>query len=154
MRHLIQFMSSFLFVALLAFLGCQQKEDPQLELAKVDKVLQSYFDGIAKFDYEAMRQACSPDYLLLEDGIVWTVEDHINFLKPLQGKASISYTFSDVKKSIDGPVAWRTHRNVADATIDGKPAHFEWIESVVFHRQNGEWKIALLHSTTTKPAQK
>jgi hypothetical protein len=44
-----------------------------------------------------------------------------------------------------------TYQNIADAVFDGKPAHFEWIESCVFHRQNGVWKIALLHSTTAKP---
>jgi ketosteroid isomerase-like protein len=154
MSHSIHFTSSLLFVALIAFFGCQPKEDPQLELAKIDRVFQSYFDGISKFDYQAMRQACSSDYVLLEDGIVWTIDDHINFLKPFQGKATITYSFSDVKRTIDGSVAWRTHRNVADATMDGKPVHFEWIESVVFHRQNGEWKLALLHSTTAKPTQK
>jgi hypothetical protein len=138
----------------LFLVGCQPKEDPQAELAKVDKVFQSYIDGIGKFDYQAMRNACSSNYLLLEDGTVWTVEDHINFLKPLEGKASITYRFNDVKKGIDGSVAWRTHRNVADAMIDGKPAHFEWIESAVFHRNNGAWKIAVLHSTTAKMSQK
>jgi ketosteroid isomerase-like protein len=139
---------------LIMFVGCQRKEDSQAELAKVDKVFQSYFDGISQFDYQAMRKACSSDYLLLEDGTVWSVEDHINFLKSLEGKGSIAYRFYDVKKTIDGSVAWRTHRNVADATIDGKPAHFEWIESVVFKRNDGEWKMAVLHSTTAKSAQK
>jgi hypothetical protein len=154
MRPLIQFPTIFLLFALLALLGCQPKEDSQSELSKIDKIFQSYFDGISKFDYQAMRQACSPDYFLLEDGSVWTVEDHINFLKSLEGKGSITYTFTDVRKSIDGSVAWRMHRNVADATLEGKSVHFEWIERAIFHRQNGEWKMSLLHSTTAKPAQK
>jgi hypothetical protein len=136
------------------FNGCQQKENTQNELAKVEKVFQSYFDGISKFDYETMRQACSRDYLLFEDGTVWTVEDHINFLKSLEGKGSIKYKFTDVKKNIDGSVAWITHRNIGDAIIDSNQVHFEWIESAVFHRQNDEWKMVLLHSTTAKPLQK
>ena len=55
-------------------------EDVQAELARVDKVFQSYFDGIAGYDYQSMRQACSAGYLLFEDGTVWTVEDHVAFL--------------------------------------------------------------------------
>jgi hypothetical protein len=144
----------FFLLTIIAIIACQKKEDPKFELVKVDKTLQSYFDGITKFDYEAMRQACSPDYVLLEDGTMWTVEDHINFLKTFEGKSSISYKFIDVKENIDGSVAWRTHRNVADAIIEGKPAHFEWIESTMFQRLNGEWKIVILHSTTAKPTQK
>jgi ketosteroid isomerase-like protein len=146
--------SGLILSSLLVLASCQPGEDPTAELMKVDKVFQSYFDGIAKFDYQAMRKACSPDYLLFEDDTIWTVEDHINFLKPLEGKASIAYTFNNVRMSIDGPVAWRSHHNSADATVEGKPFHFEWIETAVFDRINGEWKMVLLHSTTVKPARK
>ena len=154
MRNLIQICTAFIFISLIAFNGCQQKENAQNELAKVDKVFQSYFDGISKFDYQAMRQTCSPDYLLFEDGTVWTVEDHINFLKSLEGKGTIKYKFTDVKRNIDGSVAWITHRNIGDAIIDSNQVHFEWIESAVFHCENNEWKMVLLHSTTSKPLQK
>lgn len=154
MKHLVQFSIVCLFILLLILTGCQLKEDTRAELSKVDKVFQSYFDGITKFDYQAMRQACTENYLLFEDGTVWTVEDHINFLKPLEGKASITYSFQDVKRDIEGSVAWITHRNIADATMNGKPVHFEWLESAVFKRHNDDWKMALLHSTTAKPAQK
>ena len=142
-----------LFVIIFVVCSSLSSANPQIELAKVEKVFQSYFDGIKKYDYQAMRQACTSDYLLFEDGVVWTVEDHINFLKPLEGKASITYTFIDVKKHIEGSVAWITHRNIAEAVFDGKPAHFEWIESAIFKREKGVWKIALLHSTTAKPTQ-
>jgi len=151
MKNLCQVCIICLLLLLLASAGCQLKEDPQTELAKIDKVFQSYFDAISKYDYQAMRQACTSDYVLFEDGTVWTVEDHINFLKPYEGKARITYSFMDVKKSLEGSVAWRTHRNVADATIEGQPVHFEWLESVIFKRQNGDWKMAFLHSTTAKP---
>ena len=151
MKNLIQICTTFIFISLIAFNGCQQKEDTQNELAKVDKVFQSYFDGISKFDYQAMRQTCSADYQLFEDGTVWTIEDHINFLKSLEGKGTIKYKFIDVKRNIDGPVAWITHRNIGDAIINDNPVHFEWIESAVFHRNNNEWKMVLLHSTTAKP---
>lgn len=154
MKNTIYLLIFCLCFPLLAMSGSQPEKNPQVELAKVEKVFQSYFDGIKKYDYHAMRQACTPDYLLFEDGVVWTVEDHINFLKPLEGKATITYTFVEVEKHIDGSVAWLTYRNVADAVFDGKPAHFEWIESCIFHRQNGVWKIALLHSTTAKPTPK
>ena len=100
-----------------------------------------------------MRDACSSDYVLLEDGVVWTVEDHINYLKSIEGKASISYNFKVINSSIDGTVAWIAHRNNAEATFEGNKMHFEWLESAILRQIDGNWKMVLLHSTTAKPLE-
>ncbi len=68
MKNTIYLLIFCLCFPLLAMTGSQPKENPQVELAKVEKVFQSYFEGIKKYDYQAMREACTPDYLLFEDG--------------------------------------------------------------------------------------
>jgi len=145
---------SFLAIFLGLLMSCQPKEDPQVELQKIENVLQNYFNAISKFDYQGMRDQCTEDYLLFEDGEVWTVEDHINFLKQYEGRAEIVYTFEDVKQNFEGSVAWITHRNKAAAKIDGQPVNFEWIESATFKKHNDAWKMAILHSTTAKHSEK
>jgi hypothetical protein len=77
--------------ACLLLVGCLPKEDPQAELARVEQVFQSCFGGIGKRDFQAIRTGCSSDDLLLGDCTVWTVEDHIKVLKPLEGRASSAY---------------------------------------------------------------
>lgn len=142
-----------LLISLILPTGCTTKVDPGVELQNAEKVLQSYFDGISAFDYQKMRDACSPDYLLFEDGTIWTVEDHINFLQPIEGMGIISYSFQDARKTIDGNVAWITHRNIAEAIMQGNPVHFEWIESAILRKMDSGWKMVLLHSTTVKSAE-
>ncbi|MBN2863374.1 MAG: nuclear transport factor 2 family protein [Bacteroidales bacterium] len=153
MEKLMRFSWMFVLISLIITTGCTTKVDPNVELQNAEKVLQSYFDGISAFDYQKMRDACSSDYLLFEDGIIWTVEDHINFLQPMEGMGSISYSFHDSRKTIDGNVAWITHRNIAEAIMQGNPVHFEWIESVILRKMDSGWKMVLLHSTTAKTAE-
>lgn len=154
MKKLIQSLYPSLLVFLIVLTGCTLKADPQLEMENAEKVLKSYFDGISSFDYQKMRDACSPDYALFEDGIIWTVDDHINFLKSMEGKGSISYSFIDINKSVEGSIAWITHRNIAEAVFEGNPMRFEWLESAIFKQIDGsKWKMVHLHSTTVKPTE-
>ena len=114
------------------------------------QVLQDYVDAVSEFDYQKMRDQCSASFLLFEDGEVWTVEDHTDFLKQYEGKGSIEYSFEDVRRTAQNDVVWITHRNKAKATIEGQPVHFEWIESAILRKEEGEWKLVLFHSTTAK----
>lgn len=152
MKRLIQFSFICLFAIPVVFVGCTMEKDPQSDLLDAEAVLFSYFDGIMNLDYQKMREACSSDFLLFEDGIIWTVEDHISYLEAMEGKGSISYSFADVKKNIEGSVAWITHRNIAEAAIEGNSMQFEWIESAVLRKIDGNWKMVLLHSTSAKPS--
>lgn len=141
----------FLFI-LLFTISCRNN-DPGKDLNNAEKAFRNYFESIEKFDYEGMRNAVTKDFNLFEDGTVWAVEDHINFLKTVQGKGNIKYDFRDLKRNLDGNTAWLTYRNVADATMDGNPVHFEWLESAVLNKKDGNWKLAFLHSTTRKPSE-
>jgi ketosteroid isomerase-like protein len=37
--------------------------------------------------------------------------------------------------------------------MGGIPVHFDWLESAVLKRHNREWKLAFLHSTTSKSSK-
>lgn len=139
----------------LAFtVSCSEGFDSDSELRKADAVLRGYFDAVSRWDYDEMRKLCSSDFRLFEDGEIWTVVDHINFLRQYEGKASIAYEFMEVTSGVEGNTAWFTYRNRAKAQIESQPISFEWIESAVLHKKNGEWNLILLHSTTAKKPQK
>ena len=57
----------------------------------------------------------------------------------------------DENWEIDRNMAWTNYKNVADAKINGNKIHWEWLESATFTKMNGEWKIALIHSTMIPP---
>ncbi|ALO13743.1 hypothetical protein L21SP5_00061 [Salinivirga cyanobacteriivorans] len=147
----------FLFVICLlltALTSCQPDKGSGNEIAKVKSVFESYFDGISQFDYTAMRNACTPDCIIFENGVKWTVQDQIDYLKNFEGKGTITYKFSDIQWVVKKDVAWTKYKNTADAVINGNPVHWEWLESATFAKKNGKWKMAFLHSTMIPPPKK
>jgi ketosteroid isomerase-like protein len=146
MKNQFNLFKTNLLIGLLILSGCQSRNS----LDDAEAAFRSFFETVEKMDYEGMRNACTPDFTVFEDGIIWTIEDWVAFLKPLEGKASIKYGFRDMKKTFDGNTVWLTYNNVADAEFGGAPVHFDWLESAVLKRQNREWKLAFLHSTTSK----
>jgi ketosteroid isomerase-like protein len=146
MKKLLNLLIANLLIGLLILSGCQSGNDTD----SAEAAFRSFFETAENKDYEGMRNHCTPDFIVFEDGIIWTIEDWIDFLRPLEGKASIKYDFRDLKKTRDGNTVWLTYNNVADAEIEGAPVQFNWLESAVLKRRNREWKLAFLHSTASK----
>jgi uncharacterized protein (TIGR02246 family) len=146
MKNLMNSMMKSLLIGLLILSGCQSRNTTD----NAESAFRNFFETAENMDYEGMRNACTPDFIVFEDGIIWTVEDWIDFLRPLEGKASIKYDFRDLKKTRAGNTVWLTYNNVAEAEMEGSPVHFNWLESAVLKRQNREWKMAFLHSTASK----
>jgi hypothetical protein len=145
----VLFCTSFILMT-----GCQTNENLQDELKKVENVFHSYFEGICNFDYNSMRSVCTSDFFLFEDGTIWTIDDHINYLKNMENSGgAITYSFKDIKGNIDGSIAWMTHINSAEASMGGNSFHFEWLESAGFVRVDGEWRINFIDSTTVNPQE-
>jgi hypothetical protein len=123
------------------------------EARQLHRVRQDFFNAIAASDYQGMRDQCSPDFQLLEDGEVMTVEDLINLIKSRADRPKIIYSFEDIRAKIEGSNAWISYRNKAAVSRNDKTINVEWLESAVFEKKNGKWKMVLLHSTLIKPKE-
>lgn len=123
------------------------------EARQLHRVRQDFFNALAASDYQGMRDQCSPDFQLLEDGKVMTVEDLINLIKSTANKPKINYSFEDIRAKIEGSNAWISYRNRAVVSRNDKTINVEWLESAVFEKKNGKWKMVLLHSTLIKPKE-
>lgn len=56
-----------------------------------------------------------------------------------------------VKISVSGNTGWISYRNTADFMIENETVNkMKWIESAVLVKNNGIWKITLLHSSVLK----
>src|SRR5688572_14423585 len=71
------------------------------EARQIQRVRRDFFDAIAASDYQGIRDQCTPDFQLLEDGHVMTVEDLINLVKSGGGKSKIVYSFEDIRTKIE-----------------------------------------------------
>ncbi|MGA0555663.1 nuclear transport factor 2 family protein [Larkinella sp. VNQ87] len=124
-------------------LGQQNREEE-----KVKKVIVDAFQAIADIDLPNLRSYCQPDFILLEDGQVWTIDTLENRLRPNLGSGMKRVNTIDfIKVTVRGPVAWVSYHNTADITRNNKQRQVRWLESAVLEKMKGEWKLALLHST-------
>jgi len=138
-------------VFLVLVIGCQPAQDVAADKVAIETVMQDFFAAITKYDSEALRKQCAADFVLIEHGLWRNADSLINLMKGFEGKATMKYTFDDIKSTVEGSVGWMTYNNHGLMTMGDKQAKYEWAESAVFKKQNGTWKMALLHSTRTSP---
>lgn len=133
--------------------GCQQNQDgqlvddPQAEAEEVEATLMEFFDAISSYDYQTLRDIAAEDYVLIENGPIWTIDSLITVVKQFEDQTTISYEFSDMETTVEGRIAWMIYKNSGLMKMPDGERHYDWTESAVFRKQGNEWKMVLLHST-------
>jgi ketosteroid isomerase-like protein len=136
--------------ALSLVLSCSQKQGTTVEAQKVEKALHDFFTAISEYNYQGIKDVCTKDYQLLEDGLVWNADSLVNAIKPMEGKVKIVYRLEEIRTKLEGDMAWMSYRNKAVLTSTDGEEKLEWVESAIFEKQNYQWKMALLHSTRVR----
>lgn len=115
-------------------------------------MIETFFDGLSELSDQKITSTVTKDFVLLEDGEVWTLDTLLMKIAPardLEGfKRENFFDFFDVR--ISGNVAWVSYHNRAEFTINGNQRIVKWLESAVLSRKEGGWKIEMLHSTVTR----
>lgn len=144
------------FLIITVVIGCQANQTREgdaaskEEIAAVEDTLRSFFEAISTNDYQRLRHITADDYTLIENGPVWTVDSLINVVKSYEGKASMSYEFSNIQTTVKGSTAWMTYINDGMMDMGDQQRLFNWTESAVFRKQDENWNMVLLHSTMNK----
>ena len=124
------------------------------EQTSVQQAVIKLFDGIATLDEPMIRQQVTTDFLLLEDGAVWTTDTLMTKLNPLKAVRFSRVNHLDfIQTDVKGNTAWVAYHNTADMTINEAKRAANWLESAFLVKQAGVWKIQFLHSTVVKPKQ-
>lgn len=115
------------------------------------QVLKSDYGTLFSMDLKKHISNCTGDYLLIEDGDIWNMEKESKWYKDDANKVTDRKDNFDFKHiRIDGNVAYAVYNLKSDITKEGKLTQKNWNESTIFRKVNGEWKIALIHSTPIK----
>ncbi|WP_018621408.1 nuclear transport factor 2 family protein [Spirosoma luteum] len=139
----------FLGFSLSSFCARAQQNDEQ---KKVNAAIIGLFDGLATLDEQLMRRHVTADFLLLEDGAIWTIDTLINKVSPLKKVAFSRVNHLDfIRTDVSGNTAWVAYHNRADVVVNGQKRNRQWLESASLVKQGNDWKITLLHSTVVKP---
>ena len=137
------------------FISCQTSqnqqagpdESNQAQAEEVEAVLTSFFDAISDYDYQALRDITAEDYVLIENGPIWTVDSLINVVQEFEDNTTISYELTEMETTIEEDMAWMTYKNYGHFKMPDGERNFDWTESAIFRKQGDKWKMVLLHST-------
>jgi ketosteroid isomerase-like protein len=123
--------------------------DVAADRAEAEGVVSAFFRAMEDWDYEALRATVTPDFELVEDTIIMTMDDFVSFVEPLEAQGGqMRWTLTDFNTESSGDVAWTRYINRAVLNMDGQESRFHWIETAILTRPpGGTWAIDRLHST-------
>lgn len=135
---------SFLILTCFAA-NAQKKAKDQKE---IEQTIVSFFDAISALDFDKMKSQTKA-IQFVEYGEVWDLDILIDQLKPNVGKAvKRTNILQFLKTEIYQNTAYVIYNNTADFVENNdRKKRVKWIESVVMIKDEGKWKMTLLHST-------
>ncbi len=115
------------------------------------QLLKNDYGTLLSKDLKKHINNCTEDYLLIEAGDIMNMEDESKWYKDDANKVTDRKDNFDFKYiRTDGNVAYAVYNLRSDIIKEGKLTQKNWNESTIFRKVNGEWKIALIHSTPIK----
>lgn len=110
-----------------------------------------WYTAMTAHDIAALGDALSDSFLLVEHS---ELVDRAELLEMLSGESDdeLVADLSDFHVTVQGDVAWSTHRNHEVYTPHtGDPIRLEFLETVVLVRRDGRWLIDRYHATRLSP---
>ena len=121
------------------------------DTATIIQLLKRDYGTMLSMDLKKHMNNCTEDYLLIEAGDIWNMEIESKWYKDDANKVTDRKDKFDFKYiRVDGNVAYAVYNLRSDITKEGKLTQKNWNESAIFRKVDGEWKIALIHSTPIK----
>ncbi len=140
------------FMLTVQFFSAVSQSTVSTKELKVQKTIIALFQSLADRDFEQMKESCTGDFIVLENGIIWnldTLREKININKAIPDFNRVNtIEFTDTR--IKGKTAWISYHNRADYIRNGKKSYVQWLESAVLVKVGRKWRVQLLHSTVVK----
>jgi hypothetical protein len=137
--------SIILLIAIVTF----GQSKPSSGKYRSDNIITEYYDSISKFDFKKLREICSKDFQLVEESGVYSLEDHIGFLKPDSGKIKVEYSIENILLKKEEMASWLVYTKTTKIITENKNIIIKSRETAISTYKNG-WEIRLVHSTRMK----
>lgn len=116
--------------------------------------VEKLFAAMSAYNYDAMHDAATNDFQLLEDGEVWDMTRLVDAVREAEGEIARRNFFAIIKQVEKQGTVWISYWNRADLkAADGEEGSVAWLESVVVVREGRQWKLQMMHSTGIKGAE-
>lgn len=127
---------------------CQKEKD------SIEGSIAKFFDGLSLLDAAQLRAYATDDFILLENGHVWNMDTLVNKMSiPKNAGMKRVNKFQFIKTEQTENIAWVSYHNTAEFSLNESQQTIHWLESAVLKKEDGRWKIKLLHSTRVVPAK-
>ncbi|XXT20172.1 nuclear transport factor 2 family protein [Sorangium sp. So ce429] len=131
-----------------ALSACQQNRPDSPEELKA--VILAYFDCVSRKDFARMKTLTTPEFVIFENGKIINNDGLIDIIKgsPI---TRASYSFEYFRVSVDNSSGSLIYFNHGEfVTKDANTLTRDWLESAIFKKVGGEWKLDFVHSTVKK----
>lgn len=144
-------MKSILLLTVAFFFSSVLYSQSTGDSADIVKLLENDYKALGKSDIESRLRNCTADYLLIENGEIWTLQKEIEYMRSKQGiKTTRTDQFDFTTVKIIGQTAYAVYELRSQITRNNETKNYQWTESVIFVKPAGEWKIKLIHSTKVR----
>jgi hypothetical protein len=138
-------------IALFVLLSTQFSFAQTSEKAEVQQVITRFFDALSVANIPLMKAEVSDDFILLENGEIWTIDTLANKISRPKPEGYLRQnSFDFVSTKIDKNRAWIYFKNKAEITSKTRNVTIKWLESVIFRKEKGRWRMEFMHSTPMK----
>lgn len=140
MKHLLLFI--FLTISFTVF--AQQKKDS----VEIVNLLIKDYKTLGTWDINTHIKNCTKNYLLIENGEIWDMKKESEYFIKNANRTIDRKNYFDIKYiRVSGNNAYAVYNLKSDITEKGVLTIMKWVESAIFKKINGSWKIELIHST-------
>jgi hypothetical protein len=137
-----QFLIFFLFLSTNVF--SQEKNDS----TTIVQLLVNDYKTLGNWDIQSHIENCTTNYLLIENGEVWDMKKESEYFIKNAGRVIDRKDYFDIKYiRIYGNYAYAVYNLKSDITENGNLTVKTWIESTIFRKIKGKWKVELINST-------
>jgi hypothetical protein len=127
----------------------------ETEKIKIKDLIVKSFDEIwSDLNAESIEKYYTKDFLLLENGEVWTIDTVKNYLrdvKLMKSRPTRVNSIEVLETKVSKGTAWIAYWNQAIFSVENKVVRKAlWLESATAIWTESGWKLDMLHSTVKK----
>jgi len=138
-------------ITLFVLLSTQFSFAQTTEKAEVQQVITRFFDALSVANIPLMKAEVSDDFILLENGEIWTIDTLANKISRPKSEGYLRQnSFDFLSTKIDKNRAYVYYKNKAEISSKTRNATIKWLESVIFRKEKGRWRMEFMHSTPMK----
>ena len=127
----------------------QAQQQSTKDQQDVNQTVINLFEALSNRDSVSLKNNCTADILLFENGSIWNTDTLI--LKAITLNTATDFkrinTFDFINTTVANNTAWVTYNLRSEITRNGKQSTVQWMETVIVIKEKQKWKIKVLHST-------